>query len=44
MFPKDYFKNKKVTVMGLGLLGRALNDTIFLAEKGAELIVTDLRY
>jgi len=39
----DYFKGKKVTVMGLGLLGRGLGDAIFLAEHGAELIVTDLR-
>jgi len=37
------FKDKKVTVMGLGLLGGALNDTIFLAEHGADLIVTDLK-
>lgn len=29
--------------MGLGLLGGALNDIRFLAEKGAELIVTDLK-
>jgi UDP-N-acetylmuramoylalanine--D-glutamate ligase len=29
--------------MGLGLLGRGVGDTIFLAEHGAELIVTDLR-
>lgn len=40
---KNYFKGKKITVMGLGILGRGLNDTIFLAERGAELIVTDLR-
>lgn len=36
-----YFENKKVTVMGLGLLGRGLGDTEFLAKNGAELIVTD---
>ena len=29
--------------MGLGLLGGALNDTIFLAEHGADLTVTDLK-
>ena len=29
--------------MGLGLLGRGLGDAVFLAEHGAELIVTDLR-
>ena len=43
---QDYrkqFKNKKITVMGLGLLGGALNDVIFLAENGATLTVTDLK-
>jgi UDP-N-acetylmuramoylalanine--D-glutamate ligase len=37
------FKGKKITVMGLGLLGRGVGDTKFLAECGAELIVTDLK-
>ncbi len=36
-----YFKDKKVTVMGLGLLGRGLGDTLFLAENEANIIVTD---
>ncbi len=36
-----YFENKKVTVMGLGLLGRGLGDTDFLAKNGAKLIVAD---
>jgi UDP-N-acetylmuramoylalanine--D-glutamate ligase len=40
---KDFFKDKKITVMGLGLLGRGLNDVKFLAECGAELVVTDLK-
>ena len=40
---KDYFKGKKITVMGLGLLGRGVNDIKFLAECGADLIVTDLK-
>ena len=40
---KQFFKGKRVTVMGLGLLGRGVGDAIFLAEHGAELIVTDLR-
>ncbi len=40
---KDYFKGKKITMLGLGLLGRGLNDAKFLAESGAELIVTDLK-
>ncbi|MCX6703009.1 MAG: UDP-N-acetylmuramoyl-L-alanine--D-glutamate ligase [Candidatus Wolfebacteria bacterium] len=40
---KNYFRNKKITVMGLGLLGRGLHDIKFLAECGAKLIVTDLK-
>ena len=40
---KTYFKGKKITIMGLGLLGRGLKDAIFLAECGAELTITDLR-
>lgn len=38
-----YFKGKKITVMGLGLLGRGVGDTKFLAECGTKLIVTDLK-
>ncbi len=37
------FRNKKITVMGLGLLGRALGDILYLAKKGAKIIVTDLK-
>ena len=37
------FKGKKITVMGLGLLGRGVGDARYLAECGAELIVTDLK-
>lgn len=40
---KRQFKNKKITIMGLGLLGRGLGYTKFLAECGADLIVTDLK-
>lgn len=40
---KEYFKGKKITMLGLGLLGRGLNDAKFLAECGAELLVTDLK-
>jgi UDP-N-acetylmuramoylalanine--D-glutamate ligase len=40
---KSYFKNKKITVMGLGLLGRGLNVVKFLTECGADLLVTDLK-
>ncbi len=37
------FKGKKVTVMGLGLLGRGVGDAAFLAAHGAEVLVTDLK-
>ena len=40
---RNYFKNKKITVIGLGLLGRGIGDTLYLAECGAELVVTDLK-
>ena len=40
---KDYFKGKKITQMGLGLLGRGVGDAAFLAECGADLIVTDMK-
>jgi len=40
---RAYFKDKKITVMGLGLLGRGVGDARYLAECGAELIVTDLK-
>jgi UDP-N-acetylmuramoylalanine--D-glutamate ligase len=37
------FKDKKITLMGLGLLGRGLGDARFFAAQGAELIITDLK-
>ncbi len=37
------FKGKKVTVMGLGLLGKGLGDALFLAKAGADVVVTDLK-
>ncbi len=40
---KEYFKDKKVTVVGLGLLGKRLGDIAFLAECGAKVLVTDLK-
>jgi len=40
---KQQFKEKKITIMGLGILGRGLGYTKFLAECGADLIVTDLK-
>lgn len=40
---RAHFEGKKITVMGLGLLGRGLGDVQYLASCGAELIVTDLK-
>ncbi|MHB1163505.1 MAG: UDP-N-acetylmuramoyl-L-alanine--D-glutamate ligase [Minisyncoccota bacterium] len=39
----SYFRGKKITVMGLGLLGRGVGDVRYLAACGADLIVTDLK-
>jgi len=40
----EYFKGKRVTVMGLGLLGRGIGDAAYMAEAGAaEVVVTDLK-
>ena len=41
--PRSLFAGKRITVMGLGLLGRGLGDTLFLVECGAEVTVTDLK-
>jgi UDP-N-acetylmuramoylalanine--D-glutamate ligase len=38
---KDYFKGKKVTVMRIGLLGRGIGDTAYMADAGAEISVVD---
>lgn len=43
MTTKNYFRGKKITVHGLGLLGRGIGDVIFLAKEGADLLVTDLK-
>ena len=40
---KKLFQNKKITVMGLGLLGRGVGDALFLVECGADLTITDLK-
>lgn len=40
---KDFFTGKRVIVMGLGLLGRGINDVKFLAKYCAEVLVTDLK-
>jgi len=35
------FEGKKITVLGLGLLGRGVGDVEFLAKCGAQILVTD---
>jgi UDP-N-acetylmuramoylalanine--D-glutamate ligase len=40
---RQYFNGKKVTVVGLGLLGKRIGDIAFLSECGAEVLVTDLK-
>jgi UDP-N-acetylmuramoylalanine--D-glutamate ligase len=40
---KEYFRGKKITIMGLGLLGRGIGVSKFLAECGADIIITDLK-
>jgi UDP-N-acetylmuramoylalanine--D-glutamate ligase len=35
------FRHKKITLLGLGLLGRGVGDAAFLAECGADIIVSD---
>lgn len=40
---KTYFKDKKITFLGLGVLGRGVGDTKFLAQCGADVIATDLK-
>lgn len=40
---KEYFDGKKITQMGLGVLGRGVNVAKFLAQNGAQLTITDLK-
>ena len=40
---KDFFAGKKITMIGLGILGRGVNIAKFLAECGTELTITDLK-
>ncbi|MCB9820548.1 UDP-N-acetylmuramoyl-L-alanine--D-glutamate ligase [Candidatus Nomurabacteria bacterium] len=40
---EHYFKGKRVTIMGLGLLGRSLQVAQFVAQCGAIVTVTDLK-
>ncbi|MFQ5962838.1 MAG: UDP-N-acetylmuramoyl-L-alanine--D-glutamate ligase [Candidatus Scalinduaceae bacterium] len=41
--PKDCFRNKKTTVMGLGLFGGGVGITKFLVSQDANVTVTDLK-
>lgn len=44
MITKDFFKNKRITVFGLGLNGGGVSTVKFLAKNGAkEIIVTDIK-
>lgn len=43
MDARAYFQGKRITVIGLGLLGRGVGDAKYLAEQGADLIITDLK-
>src|SRR3989338_5295343 len=38
---ETFFKGKKITLMGLGVLGRGVGDAEFLSTCGAEVLVTD---
>ncbi len=40
---QKYFKNKNITVMGIGILGRNIGDIKFMAENGANITATDLK-
>ncbi len=40
---QTFFKGKRVTLMGLGVLGRGIGDAKFLSLAGAETIVTDMK-
>lgn len=37
----QYFKDKKITVMRIGLIGRGIGDTRYLVESGAKVTVVD---
>jgi UDP-N-acetylmuramoylalanine--D-glutamate ligase len=39
----EFFKGKKITMLGLGLLGRGVGDAEFLAQMGAQVLVTDMK-
>ncbi len=39
----DYFEGKKITVLGLGLLGKRIECIKFFSDCGAQVLVTDLK-
>lgn len=39
----SFFKGKRITLMGLGLLGRGVGDAEFLAPLAGELVITDVK-
>ncbi|MHC5083092.1 MAG: Mur ligase family protein, partial [Planctomycetota bacterium] len=39
---KEFFKNKKVVIMGLGRFGGGVDSALFAAKCGADVLVTDL--
>lgn len=41
MTPEQFFGGKRVTILGLGLLGRGLGDARFIAQSGGHVTVTD---
>ena len=41
--PKEFYKDKKITVMGLGLFGGGVGVAKFLVSQGADVMVTDLK-
>ncbi len=38
---ESFFQHKRITMLGLGLLGRGVGDAKFLAQCGAQVLVTD---
>lgn len=40
---ESFFKGKRVTILGLGLLGRSVGDAEFIAKCGGRVTVTDLK-
>ncbi|PSO46616.1 MAG: hypothetical protein BRC24_01060, partial [Parcubacteria group bacterium SW_4_46_8] len=41
--PAQFFAGKEITVMGIDPEGRGIQDAVFLAEAGAEVVATDLQ-